>query len=102
MNKNSAIGTSFKDHEKELVAKGLISQEEIDESEARVAIMCALIDARNEKKISQRKLEELSGVRQPVISRMELGQTSPNIDTLLRVLAPLGKTLVVAPIEHAQ
>ncbi|MDR3224797.1 MAG: helix-turn-helix domain-containing protein [Clostridiales Family XIII bacterium] len=44
----------------------------------------------------------MSGVRQAVISRAELGQTSPTIDTLLRVLAPLGKTLVVAPREHAK
>jgi Trp operon repressor len=102
MSKNSAIGGTWDDHEKELLKAGHITQEEIDESEARVAIMCALIDARNEKKISQRKLEELSGVRQAVISRAELGQTSPTIDTLLRVLAPLGKTLVVAPREHTK
>jgi DNA-binding XRE family transcriptional regulator len=91
---------TFQDHEKDMLQRGLITQEEIDASNARVAIMCELIDARNENKISQRRLEELTGIRQATISDMEAGKTSPSIDTLLRVLAPLGKTLVVAPVEQ--
>ena len=43
-------------------------------------------------------LEELSGVRQPVIARMENGSTSPQLDTVLEVLAPLGKTLYVGDL----
>jgi predicted XRE-type DNA-binding protein len=99
---NKHIGDDWETFESELLDVGYITQDEIDESEARVAIMCALIDARNEKKISQRKLEELTGVRQSVISRMEVGQTSPNVDTLLKVLAPLGKTLAVVSLEHGK
>jgi predicted XRE-type DNA-binding protein len=99
---NKHIGDDWETFESELLDKGYITQDEVDESEARVAIMCALIDARNEKKISQRKLEELTGVRQSVISRMEVGQTSPNVDTLLKVLAPLGKTLAVVPTTHGK
>jgi predicted transcriptional regulator len=41
----------------------------------------------------------ISGVSQPVIARMEMGKTSPQIDTILKVLAPLGKTLKVAELE---
>lgn len=73
--------------------------EEIKESNLRVAIIGELIKARQEKNISQRELEELSGVKQPIISRMEAGETSPQLDTILRVLAPLGKTLAVVPLE---
>jgi DNA-binding XRE family transcriptional regulator len=94
---NKHIGGTFQDFEAEMLEQGLVTQEEIDASKARAAIMCELIDARNEKKISQRKLEELSGVRQPVIARMESGQSSPNLDTVLKVLASLGKTLAVVP-----
>ena len=79
----------------------LYTAEEIRESDLRVAIIGELIKARQEKNISQRDLEQLSGVKQPVISRMEAGETSPQLDTVLRVLAPLGMTLVVAPIERA-
>jgi predicted transcriptional regulator len=78
----------------------LYTAEEIRESNLRVAIIGELIKARQEKNISQRELEQLSGVKQPIISRMEAGETSPQLDTVLRVLAPLGKTLAVVPIEQ--
>jgi len=77
----------------------LYTSEEIRESDLRVAIIGELIKARNEKNISQRELEHLSGVRQPVISRMEAGETSPQLSTVLKVLAPLGKTLAIVPLE---
>jgi len=46
----------------------LFTPEEIAASNLRVALMIELTKARNERGLSQRKLEELSGVRQPVIS----------------------------------
>ena len=77
----------------------ILTDEEIAESDLRVALIGELIKARQEKGISQKKLEELSGVKQPIIARMEKGNTSPQISTLLKVLAPLGKTLAVVPIK---
>ena len=77
----------------------LFTPEEIAESDLRVAIIGEIIKARQEKGISQKKLEELSGVKQPIIARMEKGNTSPQIDTILKVLLPLGKTLAVVPLE---
>ena len=74
--------------------------EELAASDLRVSVMVEIARARRERGISQKKLEELSGVRQPVIARMERGNTSPQIDTVLRVLAPLGKTLAVVPLER--
>jgi predicted XRE-type DNA-binding protein len=76
-----------------------LTPEEIAASDLRVAMMTELTRARAEKGISQKKLEELSGVRQPIIARMERGITSPQIDTVLKVLAPLGKTLAVVPLD---
>lgn len=78
----------------------LLTPEEISESNLRVALIGELIRAREEKGLSQKKLEELSGVQQPVIARMEKGITNPQIDTVLKVLAPLGKTLAVVPIQN--
>jgi predicted transcriptional regulator len=77
----------------------LYTAEEIRESNLRVAIIGELIKARQDKNISQRELEQLSGVKQPVISRREAGETNSQLDTVLRVLAPLGKTLAVVPLE---
>lgn len=79
--------------------ESILTPDEIAESELRVSIIGELIRARQERGISQKKLEELSGVKQPVIARMEKGSTSPQLDTILKVLAPLGKTLAVVPLE---
>ena len=79
--------------------KTIFTPEEIAESNLRVALIGELIKARNEKGISQKKLEELSGVKQPIIARMENGHTNTQIETILKILAPLGKTLAVVPIS---
>ena len=81
------------------VERELFTPQEIAESNLRVALMGELIRARHEQGISQKRLEKMSGVRQPIIARMEKGYTSPQIDTLLKVLAPLGKTLAIVPIQ---
>ncbi|MCM1328712.1 MAG: helix-turn-helix transcriptional regulator [Ruminococcus sp.] len=94
---NPAIGSSWDD-----VRKELFTPEEIAASDLRVALIGELIKARQEKGISQKKLGELSGVKQPIIARMEKGTTSPQLDTVMKVLAPLGKTLAIVPLENKQ
>jgi len=78
--------------------KELFTPEEIAASDLRVAMMIEIANARKARGISQRQLEELSGVKQPIIARMEKGNTSPQLDTVLKVLAPLGKTLCIREI----
>ena len=91
---NSAIGQNALEF-----IDSLLTPEEILESDLRVALIGELIKARQEKGLSQKKLEELSGVKQPVIARLEKGQTSPQLDTILKVFAPLGKTLAIVPLN---
>ncbi len=92
--KHSPIGDNWDDFEKEI-----FTSQEIAESDLRVALISELIDARNEKGITQRELEQLSGVSQPVIARMESGSSNPKLDTVIKILAALGKTLAVVPLE---
>ena len=92
---NSAIGRDALEY-----LDTVLTPEEINESNLRVALINEFIKARQEQGLSQKKLEELSGVKQPVIARMEKGLTSPQIDTILKVLAPLGKTLAIVPIKN--
>lgn len=94
MMNNSAIGQSWEEVEREL-----FTPEEIAESQLRVEVIGEIIKARQEQGITQKQLEELSGVKQPVIARMERGTVSPQLETILKVLAPLGKTLAVVPIR---
>ena len=91
---NSALGGTWEELQKEL-----FTPEEIAASNLRVALIGELIKARQERGISQKKLEELSGVKQPIIARMEKGTTNPQIDTILKVLAPQGKTLAIVPLD---
>ncbi|KAB5106953.1 helix-turn-helix transcriptional regulator [Bacteroides thetaiotaomicron] len=84
------------------VEKEMFTPEEIAESDLRVALIGELIKARQEKGISQKQLEELSGVKQPVIARMEKGYTSPQLGTILKLLLPLGKTLAIVPLGKPQ
>lgn len=91
---SDAIGENWDDVQREL-----FTPEEIAASDLKVALIGELIKARQEKGISQKRLEELSGVKQPVIARMEKGATSPQIETVLKVLAPLGKTLAIVPLD---
>ena len=81
------------------VQKDIFTPEEIAESNLRVALVGEIIKARKEKGLSQRELEQLSGVKQPVIARMENGTSVPNLSTILKLLAPLGKTLAIVPLE---
>jgi len=91
-----ALGSSWEELRREL-----FTPEELAASSLRVQLMTELTHTRHDKGISQRKLEELSGVKQPVIARMENGTNSPQLDTVLKVLGALGKTLAIVPLERA-
>lgn len=87
---NPAIGLSWEEARQQL--------EEIAESNLRVALIGEFIKVRQEKGISQKQLEEMTGIKQPVIARMEKGTSCPRIDTLLKALGALGKTLAIVPL----
>ena len=87
------IGSSFN----EFLAKSL-SEEEIKVLEAKAKLLGEIIDARKELKLTQKNLEALSGVKQPRIAKMENGNVNPSLDSLLRVLVSMGKTIKVVPI----
>lgn len=63
------------------------------------ALLQAIITARQSAGLSQAAVEEASGIRQPIIARMEKATTNPQLDTILKALAPLGKTLAVVDID---
>lgn len=72
----------------------------------RQVLLDSVVAARQEAGLSQIALQNASGVKQPVIARMETAATNPQLDTVLKVLAPLGKTLAIVDIpnglaEHA-
>ena len=67
--------------------------------EAKAKILGEIIDARKEQALTQKRIEELSGVKQPMIAKIENGNANPSLDSLLRILISMGKTLKVVPIQ---
>lgn len=92
--KNISIGSSWEE-----VRSELFTEDEILESNLRGALVGEIIKARQELGISQKRLEELSGVRQPIIARMEKSVSNPTLETVLKLLKPLGKTLYIGPVK---
>lgn len=58
-----------------------------------------IVHIREEKGLTQAQLAKLCDVKQPLISRIESSTHSPQIDSLLRILVPLGYTLQIVPIQ---
>ena len=88
--------TAWDELKKELTS---LSPEDWAEIDFKVKIVGEILKARQDENVTQRALEELSGVKQPVIARIESGNTDPQISTILRILRPLGKTLAVVPLD---
>lgn len=78
--------------------KTRVSDAEREQINFQVDLIGKMIEAREKKGLSQRELAELSGVKQPAIARMESMKSTPQIDTLFKILAPLGYTLSIIPI----
>jgi ribosome-binding protein aMBF1 (putative translation factor) len=66
-----------------------------EESQFEFEILKALIIAREEKKLTQRKLADKIGVAQSALARFESGRTNPTLDFLKKVVSGLGLKLVV-------
>ena len=71
---------------------------EIAEIETLSAIISQVILTRTNMGISQRKLAAMCNMPQSSIARIEACKTVPKLDTLLRLMQPLGLNLKVAAI----
>ena len=77
-----------------------VSPEDREQINFEVSLIGKMIEARKARGLSQRELAEISGVKQPAIARMESMKTTPQLDTLLKVLVPLGYTLQIVPLQR--
>lgn len=94
MKKHATFNEMFNDDE-------FVTPEERERINFEVALIGKIIEARESKGLSQRELAELSGVKQPAIARMESMKATPQIDTLMKILIPLGYTLAIVPINQS-
>ena len=92
-------GTEYNDFNDLINASGL-TKEELHEISLKNQIIGELVNARKGKGITQKELETISGVKQPLIARIEKGNVDPQITTLLKILLPLGLTLAIVPQKN--
>ncbi|MCL2149968.1 MAG: helix-turn-helix domain-containing protein [Dehalococcoidia bacterium] len=59
------------------------------------SLIAAVVEAREQSGLTQKQLSELCGVKQPVIARLESAAHSPQINSMIKILKPLGYTLAV-------
>ena len=79
-----------------------VSPAERERFNFEISLIGKMIEAREGKGLSQRELAEISGVKQPAIARLESMKSTPQIDTLFKVLHPLGYTIEIVPLNNKQ
>lgn len=89
-------GVEYNDFD-DLIRESQLNKEELYEIQFKNQIISEIIKVRKGNGITQKELEEISGVKQPLIARIEKGGVDPQITTILRILLPLGLTLAVVP-----
>ena len=67
--------------------------------EFEVELIGKLIEARESKWLTQAQLAQAAGVKQSAVARLESLKTTPQIDTLLKILKPMGYKLAIVPDE---
>ena len=73
--------------------------EEEAEIKLEMELIEATIQARKNANLTQRELSKKSGVIQPSIAKIESFKRSPQVDTLIKLLYPLGYTLGIVPLK---
>ena len=89
----------WEDLEKELKGLNDTVKNDLEEMELLAEIISSIIDKRRELKLSQKKLAEMCGIPQSTIGRMESATVIPNLETIIKILGPLGLKLKVVPIQ---
>lgn len=70
-------------------------QKEWNSLEPEYQIIRSMLNARTEKKITQKELSQITGIAQGDISRIERGNANPSLSTLKRIAAGLGMAVKV-------
>ena len=85
----------YKNHVKSIDLESRRNMEEIEEI---ATIVSSMIERRTALGISQRTLAQRCGLPQSSVARIESFKTTPKIDTLLKLMQPLGLNLQVAAL----
>lgn len=85
----------FKNNAKEI---STITKENIEEMEDLANIISTIIEKRNELGMSQRELADICGLPHSSIARIESCAVKPKVETLIKIMKPLGLKLTTTSI----
>ena len=77
-----------------------VSASERAKIEFEVELIGKLIEAREANGLTQAQLAEAAGIKQSAVARLESLKATPQIDTLFKVLTPMGYKLAIVPNEE--
>jgi ribosome-binding protein aMBF1 (putative translation factor) len=87
---------SFRDYYND---DGNVSPTERAKIEFEVELIGKLIAAREANGMTQEQLAEAAGVKQSAVARLESLKATPQIDTLFKMLTPMGYKLTIVPLD---
>ena len=84
---------TWEDYKKEAKEYDSNIKQDIEEIEVLASIVSTIIERRNELGISQRELASICGLPHSSIARIESCTVKPKVETLIKIMKPLGLTL---------
>ena len=89
---------TWEDYKKDVKNIDSSIEKDIKEIEVLASIVSVIIKKRNELGITQRELALKCGLPHSSVARIESCAVKPNIETLIKIMLPLGLTLYVKNI----
>lgn len=86
---------TWEDYEKHAKKKNAMIKEDMELMEELAHIVSVIVLKRKECGYSQRELAKMVGLPHSSVARIETGRVSPNIDTLIKLIKPLGLKLTI-------
>lgn len=90
---------TWEDFKKEAKEVNEVSRKDIEEIEMLTTIINAIIERRNELGFTQRELADMCGLPQSSIARIEACTVKPKVETIIKIMIPLGLTLSVNYVQ---
>ena len=89
---------TWEDYKKEIKNIDSDIKKDIEEMEILASIVSAIIEKRKKLGITQRELAKICGLPHSSVARIESCSVKPNVETLIKIMLPLGLTLSVSNI----
>lgn len=91
------VGASFQAYRAAEIERNPALAEDLRDTSVKVGLGIPLDQLRRQRGLTQRQPAEVSGIKQPMLARIERGSQSPGAAVLTRILVALNGCLTIAP-----